>query len=79
MYLTASPCYTTVTNKHDFTADIISTNKQLINAVTQRYLETDRQANRQTETERQTTESTLREFLSAQKTYTNITNLSRLR
>ena len=31
-HLTASPCYTANTNKHNYT---ISTNKQLINAVTQ--------------------------------------------
>ena len=35
MDLRASPWYTTNTNKHDYTTDIISTNKQLINAVSQ--------------------------------------------
>ena len=34
-YLTASPSYTTNTNKHDYTTDIINTNKQLVNAVPQ--------------------------------------------
>ena len=34
-YLTASPCFTTNTNKHNYTTNI-STNKQLINAVSQR-------------------------------------------
>ena len=43
-YLTASPCYTTNTNKHDNTTNIISTIKQWINAVSQR--QTDRQTDR---------------------------------
>ena len=34
-YLTASPCYTTNTNKHDYATNIISTIKQLINADSQ--------------------------------------------
>ena len=34
-YVTASPCYTTNTNKHDYTTNRYYMNKQLINAVSQ--------------------------------------------
>ena len=35
-YLTASPCYTTNTNKHDYTTNsCINTKKQLVNTVSQ--------------------------------------------
>ena len=58
-YLTASPCYTTNTNKHDYTTNIIiiTTSKQLINTVSDSSYkraktserERQRQADRQTE------------------------------